>query len=102
RDTASRPSEASATTCMSGSRSISSRKPVRTTAWSSASTTLMLMDDLLCRCHRQLNLDARPAARLGMRLEPPAEVSHSFLHAQDSEPARRTRLEAFAIIGNGE
>src|SRR5438874_10047442 len=77
------PSPASATTDMSGCASTSALSPVRTTAWSSASSTrIFFTGPPLIAGQRHPDEDRRPLARVGFDLECAADQRRPLLHAE--------------------
>ena len=85
RRTASSPSAASPTTVMSSWASSRARKPARTSAWSSASTT---RDHELTRSDRQVGEHAEAAAGRRAGLDVAAERGGPLAHAGDAVARR--------------
>src|SRR5579862_1862857 len=89
---ASRPSAASPTTSKSGWRSSTRRRPVRMTAWSSASRTRMRSGLI-----GQDDGDGGAASGFGIDVEAAADAFHAFLHTQDTGSFGVAGMETRAI-----
>src|SRR5690242_9795179 len=115
--TASAPSDASPTTSMSGSESTSTRKALRSSAWSSASRTRIVIRTPTGRWSRavvlgrgragldgQDRMDAETAAVAGAGGEGAAQRGDALAHAEQPVPAAGGVVEvpAGAVVEDGD
>src|SRR5579872_3173682 len=101
--TLSRPSAASATTVISGSRSSMARRPSRTTVWSSANKIRIssMSVPLVQFGNRQCRVNQCPSPWLRTNLEMPSEASYSLFHAQQAKAAHEACIETHSVILHG-
>src|SRR5690606_3684298 len=115
--TASAPSEASPTTSMSGSESTSTRKALRSSAWSSASRTRIVIRAPAARWSRAAvlgrgragldgkdRMDAEAAAVAGTGGEGAAQGGDALAHAEQAVSAAggRVVVGAAAVVEDGD
>src|SRR5947208_9736281 len=100
----SRPSAASATTVISVCFSSSARRPSRTTVWSSASSMRIgFMGRLGVEFgQRQIGFHQGAAAQLRIDSQLAAQPPDTLFHAEQSEAANETRIEAAAVVSDRE
>src|SRR3989304_6767440 len=96
------PSAASPTSVMSSSEERIMRRPARTMAWSSTSSTRIATVGS-SRGQRYANVNAGSAARLRIDGELAAQGTYSLLHADDAQvllarPADLVGVEAAAVV----